>query len=272
MRRSRIRAKVQSVRQLLSASVAALAFAAVGSAGERSARVPASAPPVIVPELDRSQQLVVVTAADWNATLAKLRRFERRRGGWWRELLPPVDVVLGRAGMAWGAGVHPATDGAGPLKREGDGRAPAGIFRLVEAFGFAAPQEAGIVRIRYRQLTDGTEGIDDPQSRHYNRIVEPGSVGEPDWKSSEQMRVEPYRWGAVVAHNWDQVPGAGSCIFLHVWEGAGVPTAGCTAMAEAEMLRLLRWLDRSNNPLLVQLPAAEYRRLRSAWKLPELQL
>ena len=84
------------------------------------------------------------------------------------------------------------------------------------------------------------------------------------------MRVEPYRWGAVVAHNLDQVPGAGSCIFLHVWEGAGVPTAGCTAMPEAEMLRLVRWLDRNKNPLLVQLPAAEYRRLRDAWKLPDL--
>jgi L,D-peptidoglycan transpeptidase YkuD (ErfK/YbiS/YcfS/YnhG family) len=29
---------------------------------------------------------------------------------------------------------------------------------------------------------------------------------------------ERYRWGVVVAHNWDQIPGRGSCIFLHVWQ------------------------------------------------------
>ena len=112
------------------------------------------------------------------------------------------------------------------------------------------------------------EGIDDPKSRHYNRIVDGSAVEAKDWNSSERMRIEPYRWGAVVGHNWKQVPGAGSCIFLHVWEGPGVATSGCTAMAEEDMLRLTLWLDRTKKPLLVQLPAEEYRRLRAAWKLP----
>jgi hypothetical protein len=41
-----------------------------------------------------------------------------------------------------------------------------------------------------------------------------------------------YALGAVVAHNsTPPVPGAGSCIFLHVWESPVTPTAGCTAMA-----------------------------------------
>ena len=260
------------MRHVLSSVVSALAFIAIESAAEPTAQRAAATPLRIVKELDRSQQLVVVTAADWSATSAKLRRFERSGGASWRELLPTVDVTLGRVGLAWGIGVHPTNSGDGPRKREGDGRAPAGVFRLIEAFGVADPEAAGIARIPYRQLTDRTEGIDDPQSQHYNRIVESSAVRERDWRSSERMRVEPYRWGAVVAHNWDQVPGAGSCIFLHVWEGAGVPTAGCTAMPEAEMLRLVRWLDRNKNPLLVQLPAAEYRRLRDAWKLPDLPL
>ena len=261
-----------AVRHFLSLAVITLAFIAIGSAAEPSAARAAATSYGIVPELNRSQQLVVVTAADWSATSAKLRRFERHNGASWRELRRAVDVTLGRAGLAWGIGVHPTTHGEGPVKREGDGRAPAGVFRLIEAFGVADPEAARVARIPYRQLTDRTEGIDDPQSRHYNRIVEPDTVDERDWKSSERMRVEPYRWGAVVAHNWDQVPGAGSCIFLHVWEGAGVATAGCTAMPESEMLRLVRWLDRSKNPLLLQLPAAEYRRLRDAWKLPALPL
>ncbi len=181
--------------------------------------------------------------------------------------------MLGRAGLAWGIGLHGTGQAAGENKREGDGKAPAGVFPLIEAFGFNSPEDAELGgRFRYRQLTQAMEGVDDPASRHYNRIVDTGAVGGRDWKSSEPMRrIEPYRWGAVVGHNWNQVPGAGSCIFLHVWEGAGVPTSGCTAMPEDQMLRLVRWLDRAKNPLLVQLPAAEYASRRAAWKLPALQ-
>ena len=220
---------------------------------------------------DRTLQLVVVTAADWTTVTAEMRCFERPdRDSIWREVLPQWNAVVGRAGVAWGIGLHRDSHD-GPFKREGDGKAPAGMFRLVEAFGFVSAQDAKLSRFPYRQLTNDSEGIDDPASRYYNRIVDARTVPRKDWNTSELMRrPEPYRWGAVVAHNWNQVPGAGSCIFLHVWEGAGIPTSGCTAMAEEHMVRVLRWLDRSKHPVLVQLPIAEYRRQQSAWKLPEL--
>ena len=47
----------------------------------------------------------------------------------------PTPVTIGRAGSAWGLGLHPAQ--RGPQKREGDGRAPAGVFRIGTAFGYA---------------------------------------------------------------------------------------------------------------------------------------
>ena len=180
--------------------------------------------------------------------------------------------MLGRGGMAWGIGLHGTADSGAPVKREGDGRAPAGVFPLIEAFGFASREHAGLRDFPYRQLREAAEGVDDPGSRHYNRIVDVRSADKRDWKRSERRLVEPSRLGAVIGHNWVQVPGAGSCIFLHVWEGADVPTSGCTAMAEGQMLRVLRWIDRSKNPMLVQLPAAEYRRLAGPWKLPEARL
>lgn len=223
-----------------------------------------------IPELDDCRQLLVVTSRDWDAVAAQMRCFQRASGrSGWTEVWPPADAVLGRTGFAWGRGLHGTVKTGGPVKREGDGKAPAGVFRVVEAFGFASVEDAKIQRLPYRQLTAHTEGIDDPASRHYNRLVEGRSVAAKDWTSSERMRsIEPYRWGAVVGHNWDQVPGGGSCIFLHVWEGAGVPTSGCTAMPESQMLRVLRWLDERKNPILVQLPVDEYRRVRAAWKLP----
>jgi D-alanyl-D-alanine dipeptidase len=113
--------------------------------------------------------------------------------------------------------------------------------------------------------------VDDAASRYYNRIVERGRAGAVDWNSSERMRsVEGYRWGLVVAHNAaPPVAGRGSCIFLHIWAGPGKGTAGCTAMERGNLEALLRWLDARSGPLLVQLPEAEYARLRSAWRLPQ---
>jgi hypothetical protein len=41
-------------------------------------------------------------------------------------------------------------------------------------------------------------------------------------------------------------------------------------MAPDDMLALLRWLDPSRQPVLVQLPKAEYGQLRTAWNLPDI--
>jgi hypothetical protein len=79
----------------------------------------------------------------------------------------------------------------------------------------------------YLNLTSSIECIDDPGSKHYNRIVD-RSVVAPDWNSSERMRNagESYRWGIVVDHNAivagdtnPPQPGGGSCVFLHIWIG-----------------------------------------------------
>jgi|GEM_PF-6521553 len=45
---------------------------------------------------------------------------------------------------------------------------------------------------------------------------------------------------------------------------------GCTAMAQADLELLLGWLDPERKPLLVQLPAAQYQKLRHRWNLPEI--
>jgi len=75
----------------------------------------------------------------------------------------------------------------------------------------------------------------------------------------------------VIGHNVNPtVPGAGSCVFLHVWSGPGSWTAGCTAMEQEQLELILAWLDPAKRPLLVQLPAAQYKRLMKPWNLPKL--
>jgi hypothetical protein len=82
------------------------------------------------------RQLVLVRARSWASSSGLLRRYERAAGGTWRTVGGSVDVNLGRHGLAWGRGLHPASK-SGPIKREGDGRSPAGVFALERAFGAA---------------------------------------------------------------------------------------------------------------------------------------
>ncbi|MBV9774420.1 MAG: L,D-transpeptidase family protein, partial [Gemmatimonadetes bacterium] len=221
-----------------------------------------------------ARQLVVVTTDGWDELHGTLRRYERaRRGGSWHAVGEPVRVVVGRSGLGWGTGVHAeaAPEGA-PVKREGDGKAPAGAFRLGSAFGYAPRAEVPWIRLPYIHSTESYRCVDDVKSAHYNRVVDSAAVVK-DWSGTvERMRLDTdqYRLGVIVEHNWGAQtrPGGGSCIFLHIWKGPDEGTAGCTAMQPADIEALLRWLDPARRPALVQLPEAEYRRLRGAWKLP----
>ncbi|BCX69253.1 L,D-transpeptidase family protein [Pseudomonas izuensis] len=216
--------------------------------------------------LDDSRQLIVVTSKDWNDTQATAQRYERH-GNTFEKFEAPFPVVLGKNGMAWGKGLNSVAERQGPLKQEGDGKAPAGMFKLGTAFGYAPTAET---RLPYLALTTAIECVDDSQSKRYNQLVD-GSTVDKDWNSSERMRRndDMYRQGIFIEHNTPASPAAGSCIFFHIWRGPTMPTMGCTAMAPADIARLFSWLDPRQSPLLVQLPEAEYQRLRERWQLPE---
>jgi D-alanyl-D-alanine dipeptidase len=219
---------------------------------------------------------VVVTTPGWNDVAGTLQKYERANPrGKWTAVGKPFAVVVGKNGLGWGTGIVPPPSQAGagsdPVKKEGDGKAPAGVFRLPTAFGYAAERLPGS-RMSYVSLTPSVECVDDTRSSFYNRVLDRGTVAV-DWNSSELMlrTDELYRWGVVVDHNSDPpAPGAGSCIFLHIWRGPGQGTVGCTAMPREQIESLLGWLDPERTPLLVQLPAEQYKRLRSRWKLPRL--
>lgn len=228
--------------------------------------------------------MIVVTTPDWNAVEGMLQRYERATPhDTWRPTGEPITIVVGNNGFGWGIGVIPTDDvraASDPVKKEGDGKAPAGVFSLGTAFGFA-PQPLRGSTMPYLSLTPSIECVDDMGSKYYNRVLDRVAPDiAPDWNSSEHMLSvgELYRWGIVVGHNGivtaaganPPAPGGGSCVFLHIWRSSREGTAGCTAMPRIELETLLTWLDPGRKPLLVQLPAPEYRRLRARWKLPAL--
>ncbi|HEX8489695.1 MAG TPA: hypothetical protein VF626_01645 [Chthoniobacterales bacterium] len=223
--------------------------------------------------LRRSRQCVVVVAANWNSTTGVLQAFERTSvNGPWKMRRGPVPVVLGKKGLGWGLGVTNADSRAGPRKREGDNKVPAGGFRLGPAFGYAPAKAARWVKLPYLPLTKNIEGVDDPRSRYYNRLVDRAKVARVDWRTSEKMRdyADLYKWGLVVEHNPAAIPGAGSCIFLHIWKNSSAATAGCTAMPEKDLVGLIRWLEPAAGPILVQMPRRDYEIFQRRFNLPPL--
>jgi L,D-peptidoglycan transpeptidase YkuD (ErfK/YbiS/YcfS/YnhG family) len=221
--------------------------------------------------LRNSRQCVVVLAPTWSSTTGVLRAFERASpDGDWKIRENAIRVVLGKNGLGWGRGLVEAKIDSGPRKVEGDNRAPAGIFRLGPAFGYASARRADWIKLRYVPVTKETEGVDDPHSRYYNQLVDRSKVPHVDWRTSEQMlRADDlYKWGIFVAHNSAAATGAGSCIFMHIWKNSATATTGCTAMAERDLTQLLRWLDLAAQPVLIQIPRANYEMLRLRFRLP----
>ncbi|WP_233263033.1 L,D-transpeptidase family protein [Cognatiluteimonas profundi] len=242
-----------------------LAFALAASAGCARHAVKAALP------WQHARQAVVVTTADWNADHGTLRRFERRHGRW-VAAGEPRPVEIGRSGSAWGIGLHPAP-AAGPVKREGDGRSPAGVFGIGDAFGYA---DTTSTALPYQAMQASSYCVDVSGSPLYNRIVDTRVVGEdavagatePMRRDLHENGDQRYRLGFVIAHNAGAVPMAGSCIFAHVWKSPGSTTSGCTAMAATTMETVLSWLRPDAQPVFILLPLAEYRRLQSTWDLP----
>lgn len=205
------------------------------------------------PEPGSAGQLVVVAAPGWDDSVGGLRRFVRRPGpagagepsgeragpsggsppwdrSWEQVDDEPWPVRLGRCGLAEGRGLA-GHQGAPAAKREGDGRTPAGRFRIGPGFG----------RPPYRVLAEGERWDEDPASPTYNRLVI-----DPHQRSDPLLARQ-----VVIGHNAapDTLAGAGSAILFHEWRDSGaVPTAGCVAMSAGHLDALMDWLDPQARP------------------------
>lgn len=217
-----------------------------------------------------STQCVVGTARDWNSSQVSLQLYQKS-GKTWQKVGSSWNGRLGKNGLVWGLGLHPSP-GKAMIKTEGDGRTPAGVFRIGGAWGNDATIRKH-EKLPYRQVTSRDLWVEDPASPSYNRHVilphEPATA----WEKKQQMKQNDaaHKLKLFIAHNAPPkvVKGAGSSIFFHIWRNEGSSaTAGCTTMDEARLRALIARIDPTQQPLYVILPAAEYQQFRNAWKLP----
>jgi D-alanyl-D-alanine dipeptidase len=187
----------------------------------------------------------------------------------WQSQSDYIKVRIGRNGLGWGKGLHPENFNTSPLKKEGDGKAPQGIFSLTQVFGYSE-KPAAACKMPYLNATNSTLCIDDVNDIHYGKIIDTKTTPSSD-KSHELMRRSDslYLFGIVVDYNQSAVEkGAGSCIFLHIKTADNQPTSGCTAMSRAELLSVIAVLDPAKKPVLLQCSLANYPALATYYGLP----
>jgi L,D-peptidoglycan transpeptidase YkuD (ErfK/YbiS/YcfS/YnhG family) len=152
-----------------------------------------------------------------------------------------VDLLVSGDGRArWGGRVvHCALGHAGIRagKREGDGATPAGRFalrRLLYRPDRLERPATGLPLLPLSPRDGWCDAADDPLYNRPVRLPYPASH-ERLWLSEAI-----YDLIVVLGHNDDPVrPGAGSAVFLHVARPDFAPTAGCVALARADLLALL---------------------------------
>jgi L,D-peptidoglycan transpeptidase YkuD (ErfK/YbiS/YcfS/YnhG family) len=217
-------------------------------------------------------QLVVGLTDSWDSSTGTLQLYQRLSPtAPWTAVSTERRILLGKNGIAWGRGVA-GQEQPGLRKKEGDQRAPAGLFRIGTIYTFDDSLPAG-ADYPFHTITTADAWIDDVTHPLYNQHVTVDPANPPAWFEKQAMRHNdpPHRWLVEIRHNADPtVPGAGSAIFFHLQRGPDRKTAGCTTMAEDTLVPLIRWLRADADPHYVLLPRNEYAKLSPAWNLPQL--
>jgi L,D-peptidoglycan transpeptidase YkuD (ErfK/YbiS/YcfS/YnhG family) len=183
-----------------------------------------------------SQILLVKDNSFFFFSRTKIYAMEKH-GNHWRNAFDPMNCVIGRNGFAPAGG-----------KKEGDGKTPSGIYPLKMTFGY---DEFAKTKMPYRRVATDDIWVDDTNADDYNLWTKKQTTRATSY---EMMKRDDdlYKYGIVIDYNTNPViKGKGSAIFLHIWKGKNIPTAGCVAVSEENMMKVLEWLDPMNAPLII---------------------
>ncbi len=196
--------------------------------------------------LHASQQVLLVVADNIDTHKAKLECFEGTQ-----KVFSMIDVNIGKKGLALGIGDFKIDQNTTHiLKKEGDKKAPIGIFKLSSIFGYL---KSANFKLPYIHTSKNLICVDDSNSKYYNKII---YKEKNEAKSFEYMKRDDlqYELGIVVEHNKEALSQRGSCIFIHVEKSPDAGTAGCTSMKLKNLKKVTSWLDKSKEPILIQIP------------------
>ena len=182
--------------------VASLTDPATGLGTETAAQIP-----------EETDQVLVASGADDEATTTHLSLWERDGDGWKR-----TAQMTGRNGA----------NGWKEDRREGDRTTPAGVFTLSDAGGYLEDPGSQLPYYRDEGLRSGAEAVyGDGYANVFDYVIAIDYNRKTGVAPTENTR--PLGWDA------------GGKIWLHVEHGS--PTRGCVALDEEDMQMLLTTLD-----------------------------
>lgn len=132
-------------------------------------------------------------------------------------------------------------------KVEGDKRTPSGIFQIGPAFGYKKDLD---VNMGFIELSDNHYWVSDTNSQLYNTLIDyyPKGVYAEKMKRSDHL----YKYGIIIEYNtFNTIKGNGSAIFIHIERKKGYPTAGCIAVSEICIKKLINWIKPKKKPLII---------------------
>lgn len=169
----------------------------------------------------------VISVVGVGGTDAKVDVYERTGAGW-QAVGAGIPAKIGEKGMS-------------PEHFDGSMLTPMGIYTLDFAFG-TQPNPGG--GLQYVQVGPNHWWDGDMKSPTYNlmQVCEksqcPFSTSLSD--GTENLDIPQYAHAVVMGVNKERIPGKGGAFFLHTTDGG--PTAGCVAIDDAMMVKLIQWL------------------------------
>ncbi|MCZ7470779.1 L,D-transpeptidase [Agrobacterium sp. O3.4] len=152
----------------------------------------------------------------------------------------PAPSKISRAIVQLGHLTFPAAigrNGRTAMKREGDGKSPISLTRLLHGF-YRGDRNTGITTTLPMQRTRGSMlWCDEPRNANYNRLVK-----APFAPSHEEMMRKDGLYDVCLVLDWNitsRSRNRGSAIFMHLIRPGYEPTAGCVALHARDMRRIL---------------------------------
>lgn len=168
----------------------------------------------------------VLSVVGTGGSVGKMDVWQRGPAGW-----QPVGT---------GIGVHLGSAGLAPEARDSVPATPMGVYSLDFAFGTQPSPGGGL---KYYQTTpDYWWSADGPT---YNTMQVCKKADCPFDTSpasgTENLYIPAYAHALVMGVNKERIPGHGGAFFVHTTNGA--PTAGCVALDDATLVKIIGWLQ-----------------------------
>ena len=160
-----------------------------------------------------------------------LQYYERNVNGQWKKKWT-CKTWLGKRGIG--------------KKKEGDQKTPKGIYSLGQAFGIRKNPGTNMPYIKVNRYH---YWCSDSGSIYYNQLIRTDQTGHRCRGEHLIDYKKVYNYAIHIEYNKKGKPGKGSAIFLHCSKGRA--TAGCVAIPEKYMKKILKRLTPEANPKIL---------------------